>query len=230
VVDRFFAGDPLLPGESVELNLDGSIAVVNGVFRNVGKEEAKGLDFSTSYFWSSDRFGRFDVGASASYLQTLKRQQFLSAPSFEFVGWLTDVTFANDTGDPYPGSGDDAYLEWKGTVFANWGKGPLDIHIVGNYLDGYKDFVFDWDPGNPTDPAGFRNVASTTIWDASASYEFNRKGDGWLADTQLRVGINNVFDKDPPFVSSWGNNAVGYSGFLYLPDGRFIYTTLRKRF
>lgn len=230
IVDRYFAGDPLLPGESVVLNLDGSIAVVHGVFRNVGKEEAKGFDFSTSYFWNSDRLGRFDFGASASYLESLRRQQFLSAPSFEYVGWLTDVTFANDTGDPFPGTGDDAYLKWKGSVFANWGKGPLDVHIVGNYLDGYTDFQFDWNPGNPTDPAGFRQVESTMIWDLSASYEFNKNGDGWLSDTQLRVGVNNVFDKDPPFVSSWGNNAVGYSGFLYLPDGRFVYTSLRKRF
>lgn len=230
VVDRFFAGAPLLPGEGVDLNLDGSISVVHGVFRNLGKEEAKGVDFSTSYFWNSDRFGRFDLGASASYLESLKRQQFTAAPAFEYVGWLTDVTFNNATGNPSPGTGDDAYLKWKGTVFANWGKGPVDVHVVGNYLDGYQDFTFDWSPANPTDPDGFRQVESTMIWDVSASYEFGQNGDGWLSDTQLRVGVNNVFNTDPPFVSSWGNNAVGYSGFLYIPDGRFVYTSLRKRF
>jgi iron complex outermembrane receptor protein len=140
------------------------------------------------------------------------------------------VLFDNTTGDPAPGSGDDAYLKWKGEVYASWTKGETSARLTGSYLDGYRDFVVDWDPGAPNDPAGFRDVPSTMIWDASVTHRFFAGNESWFGDTRVTVGVNNVFDKEPPFVESWGNNSTGYSGFLYNSEGRFVYAQLTKKF
>ena len=54
--------------------------------------------------------------------------------------------------------------------------------------------------------------------------------DHFLEGTIFTIGCNNVFDKDPPFSSGQGGNAVGYPGFTYDSTGRFVYARLTKKF
>ncbi len=229
VVNRYFAGETLLPGESVQISGSNQIILVNGVFRNLGNEKAKGYDISASYFWVDDNLGRFDVGVNATRTNSYEVQQFAGAPYFEYIGWPTDVVFDNITGSPIPGAADDAYLRWKGEIYGAWAKGGSSARISGSYLHGYRDFRSEWDPDDPFNPAGFARVSSTVIWDISASHTFFANDAGWMGDTRLTVGVNNVFDKAPPFVSSWDFNSTGYSGFLYNAEGRFVYIQLSKR-
>jgi iron complex outermembrane receptor protein len=54
--------------------------------------------------------------------------------------------------------------------------------------------------------------------------------DRLLEGTVFTVGVNNIFDKDPPFSSGQGGNAVAYPGFTYDATGRFYYVRLTKKF
>ncbi|MGH8021244.1 MAG: TonB-dependent receptor domain-containing protein [Opitutaceae bacterium] len=229
VVNRFFAGETLLPGEGVQISESNQIVVVNGVFRNLGNEKIDGFDISASSFWVDGNIGRFDLGLNATYVRSYEIQQFEGAPFFQYVGWPTDVLFDNDTSDPTPGASDDAYLRWKGEVYLGWAKGDSSVRLSGSYLHSYRDFRSEWDPDDPLNPTGFDSVASTFIWDISASHTFFPNDESWMGDTKLTVGVNNIFDKEPPFVSSWDNNSTGYSGFLYNSEGRFVYLQLTKR-
>ena len=50
----------------------------------------------------------------------------------------------------------------------------------------------------------------------------------WLNNTTLTLGMQNVFDSDPPFVAgAFGNN---YDNSLATIKGRFWYVQLKKRF
>ena len=50
----------------------------------------------------------------------------------------------------------------------------------------------------------------------------------WLNGTTITVGVQNVFDSDPPFVAgAFGNN---YDTSLATIKGRFWYVQLKKRF
>jgi outer membrane receptor protein involved in Fe transport len=40
----------------------------------------------------------------------------------------------------------------------------------------------------------------------------------------LRLGVRNLFDKDPPLVSG------GYLGSVYNPYGRYLYVDVKKTF
>ncbi|MDQ8184559.1 TonB-dependent receptor [Pelagicoccus sp. SDUM812002] len=228
VVNRFFANETLLAGEGVQLDASDQIVLVDGIFRNLGNEDATGFDIGASYFVDTD-FGRWDFSVNASYLDSYEIQQFPSAPFFEYVGWTEDVLFDNTTGDPSPGAGDDAFLQWKGVFAATWSKAGTSVNLVGNYTDGYRDFSFDWDPGNPNDPAGFNQVEATILWDITASHNFWEGQETWLGDTKITVGIRNLLDEAPPYVSSWGNNSTGYSGFLYSSEGRFAFISINKK-
>jgi outer membrane receptor protein involved in Fe transport len=54
--------------------------------------------------------------------------------------------------------------------------------------------------------------------------------DRLLNGTTFTVGVINLFDKDPPFASGEGGNAVGYPGYTYDSTGRFVYVRLTKKF
>jgi outer membrane receptor protein involved in Fe transport len=50
----------------------------------------------------------------------------------------------------------------------------------------------------------------------------------WLNNTTITLGMNNVFDQDPPFVA--GNDESGYDQFTANIRGRTWYVALTKRF
>jgi outer membrane receptor protein involved in Fe transport len=50
----------------------------------------------------------------------------------------------------------------------------------------------------------------------------------WLNGTTITVGMQNVFDSDPPFVA--GGFGYGYDGSLADVKGRFCYIQLKKKF
>ena len=50
----------------------------------------------------------------------------------------------------------------------------------------------------------------------------------WLNNTTLTLGLQNVFDEDPPFVA--GSFENGYDESLTTIKGRFWYVQLKKRF
>ncbi len=62
--------------------------------------------------------------------------------------------------------------------------------------------------------------------------EYNRCGwRAWLNDTTISLGMQNVFDEDPPFVAGSGFGFVSnYDESLATVKGRFWYLQLRKRF
>jgi len=50
----------------------------------------------------------------------------------------------------------------------------------------------------------------------------------WLNNTTISLGVQNVFDADPPFVAASFEN--GYDESLATIKGRFWYVQLKKRF
>jgi outer membrane receptor protein involved in Fe transport len=50
----------------------------------------------------------------------------------------------------------------------------------------------------------------------------------WLNGTTITVGMNNIFDQDPPFVAAAFEN--GYDESTFDIKGRFWYVALKKRF
>jgi outer membrane receptor protein involved in Fe transport len=50
----------------------------------------------------------------------------------------------------------------------------------------------------------------------------------WLDNSTVTLGLQNVFDEDPPFVAGSGENFCDES--LAAIKGRFWYVQLKKRF
>ena len=88
----------------------------------------------------------------------------------------------------------------------NW-----DFIVRGRYIHGMKDPSFSAD----TNVFGYEEVSSHTEWDIRVRYN-------WDQYTAV-LGINDVFDRDPPYIFSSGNNT---DLFLYSPVGRYFFLRL----
>jgi len=210
-VDRYFGKAPggLQPGESIILGPDGGIEQVNGTFVNAGQTIAYGTDMGFNYTFKTASFGRFDLGAAATYTWSFKQATLPGTPMEQLVDQTND------------GEGQDAYLRWKGTAQADWSMGGYKANIIGHYINGFHDFDLNGDD---------RRVGSSVTWDVQFSYTLRDEFGAYLKDTTMTVGVFNLFDRNPPLSQFQGSNPNNYPGFIYTSEGRMWYVSLDKKF
>jgi len=78
-----------------------------------------------------------------------------------------------------------------------------------------------------------KNVAMTNsegknVMPVSTAEYSSRGWRAWLNNTTITLGMNNVFDQDPPFVAGYLEN--GYDEWTANIRGRIWYVALKKRF
>jgi len=97
---------------------------------------------------------------------------------------------------------------------ARWEYGPFSLSAYGNYQNDYTD----------KSTAERRHIASWTTFDLHASYQLNQ---ALLDGTTLSLGVDNLFDRSPPFV----NNVVGIGYDQENGDliGRVVSLSIRKK-
>lgn len=98
-----------------------------------------------------------------------------------------------------------------------WSQQQLSASLIANYQDGY----------NETADA----IASWTTFDAQLRYEFARhEATSLLGGLRIAFSVQNLLDKDPPFVASQGSPIAhsGYDAVNATPLGRFIALDVAK--
>ena len=103
-------------------------------------------------------------------------------------------------------------------------------------MDALVSYTFNFPaPSTDTGVAGYakdgRKSASVTGKDASpvSTAAYSPCGwRSWLNGTTLTVGMNNIFDRDPPFTAGVFEN--GYDESTFDIKGRFWYVSVKKRF
>jgi len=166
------------------LNLDGSPRPVNGILpstidviidgrrNNQGLTKFSGLDFDVTYNFDTD-VGRFNVGANATKLLTLRTAPTPTAPLVSQKGNIN-----------WP-------AEFRARAQAGWRNGALSVNGFINFTNSYTN--------NLVTP--IFEVASFTTLDLNASYDMDALG-GLGKGLRLSVNVNNALDKDPPFSNS----------------------------
>ena len=105
-------------------------------------------------------------------------------------------------------------------------------------LDLILNYTFNLPPPAPAEVPGLAKDGgkNVTVKDGKeknvlpvSTAEYNPCGwRGWLNNTTLTLGMQNVLDADPPFVA--GSFENGYDESLATIKGRFWYVQLKKRF
>jgi outer membrane receptor protein involved in Fe transport len=245
----------LLPGESVERDAGGGITRIITQNRNLGAQEAEGIDFTLLY-QRQIPWGTLTWLTEVTWLYDFRFPQGETA----FGGGPGGTSLDNSNLAGFtssPGLSNEAFYEWKGDTRLDWAWRGFDVAVTVRYIDGFNELDPDLNP---------RSVDSTIRLDLQASYDFtallpvennavpgyskeptkNSKagsavetsssatsdsfGARLLKGTIITVGCTNVFDDDPPFASGEGGNSVGYPGSTYDATGRFVYLRLTKKF
>ncbi len=231
---------------------DGTLTQINAETFNLGKQITEGYDFEAIYqldtsIFGGANWGTFTITGNATYLSRFEFQFTPGGPEFNETGQY--LTFGNlthwrgyaslfydlgglDTGVTAHYQGQ--YSEDFGFALTETGNRKVREWLTFDALISYT-FNLPCEEQQPV--AGYakdggKNVKMHDGKDknvAPVATACNPCGwRAWLNGTTVTVGMNNVFDQDPPFVASSFEN--GYDESSSDVKGRFWYVSLKKRF
>jgi iron complex outermembrane receptor protein len=230
------------PGLGVTRDAAGRVDCVDSGFGNAGKRHVTGLDLTAVYEIPTERWGKFTFSGGYNHFFTWKAQPGSGA----FISFLGN--YNNGTLPLAPGA-----IPWnKGYLRGEWEWRHFDFIATGNYVGDFRDDpAFDTivrdEPRNvpsyitldlqlsyewvkpPTEPAPYvkesKDSKSTpAVTEAATASIWQRM----LWGTRLTVGVNDVFDRQPPSVIAAFND--NYDTSLYTIRNRYWYVSLTKRF
>jgi iron complex outermembrane receptor protein len=170
----------------------GIISSINGVLLNTSAIRTRGIDVTFNARTRDTGAGLFGLSISGNYL--LKYSEEVPA--------TTGTTVIDYTGTER-GSPDQAYPHFKGQATLDWDIGPVAAAFTGRYID------------NVAETADGNELKSRFYGDVQLTFR-----PGWVGERLgLTLGINNVFDTDPPACFSCSLN--NYDPTTYDVPGRF---------
>ena len=224
--DAMLIYEDRLPGLVVRAPLtpqDQALGYTGGVIQqmdfrafNVAGKRVTAWDFQADYTWKTRSWGEFQAYGTATYQPELQTKTFSDLPYVETVGDLTT-------------------LQWRGNGGLNWKKGSLSLGWNMQYYDSYLVYS-KLLPASSTALSvlnqGSSKIPEQIYHDVQVRYEWGAAPGGWrrlLSNTQVTLGVQNVFNTRPPVVAT---TSIGNGGYSPFGDPRLARFTLnvRKRF
>jgi iron complex outermembrane receptor protein len=173
---------------------------ITGNYLNTGTQRQDGFDLKSTYRLPLDRFGNLGFNFAGTYIYSQSIAVVSGATAQDCQG-----TYGNTCGQPTP--------KWRNTLTGNWSTPwKFDVTLAWRFLSGVNS-------DQPNTPAFSEHISSESYLDLSTAYHI-------APGCMLRLGVNNLFDKDPPVISS-GNLGQGgtYNTYpsTYDSFGRTLY-------
>lgn len=162
-----------------------------------------GADFKVSYMHDTNSWGVLTGRLSAVYLNSYSIQSLPTSAPTDFASTY---------------SGTSLYAEWRAYVNVGWRFQNWTAGLNGTFVPGVEDVGANNAP----------DVASYNSFDAQVGYSFSGSANKWLAGLSLNLGVNNMFNKFPPFISSEGNQNHDINAYDII--GRFFFMEARYKF
>ncbi len=218
----------------------GSITSFNNTLTNIGSLATTGWDINMVWRLEETALGSLKVSWYNSFVG-----EFLSTEPADPIAFPSGFETTDLAGVE---RNDSAIPEWTSNLVIDWGMakwtGTWRMRMIGGVTEACTDDLFSTlaepspnsltnlglcsipDPNGDLDDRDSLNRLGTTVYhDAQVAYAF---GDLGGMDTTFKVGINNLFAKEPPFCRSCSLN--GYDASTYEIPGRFVYVALVGRF
>lgn len=183
---------PKLPGDPAEWA--GPITFIDSTLANLSRGELEAYDVAADYRLEAGALGAFDFFALGTWQPHFRTQVAPNAPMVENAG----VSYS------FP-------LKLRANAGVTWTRGAWSLGWTVRYLDSYLVDV-------PTATSYARNVLtqgsdtvpSQTYHDLFGSYRFDS---GLLSGAEIQAGIQNVFNREPPFDARNSSTFSYYSPF-----------------
>ena len=233
----------------------GAVLSVNSALRNTARDITEGLDYQAFYqldtsIFGHGNFGIFSFTFNGNYLARFVRQDTSVARKVNLDNQFIGVRFGSYPRNRWYASlfydlgGVDAGLivHYVGQYHDEGGfisigqprkiREWTTLDLVVNYTFHLPRPLTEPVPGYSKD--GGKNEAKMTDREdksvtSVSTAEYSSPGwRAWLNNTTITLGMNNVFDQDPPFVAASLEN--GYDQRQANIRGRVWYVALKKRF
>jgi hypothetical protein len=235
--------------------ITGAILNTNANPQNLARYITEGLDYEAVYQLDSSTFGRGNFGTltftfNGNYLARFVTQPNPGEPRVNFTGNILGTRFGSYPRDHWYAS---VFYDFGGL------DAGTVVHYVGQYSDGVVggntnrkirewttlDLIVNYTFNLPASAAqnnvagyvrnGGKNVKTSGDKDKNvipvSTAEYNACGlHAWLDNTTITLGMNNVFDLDPPFAAGASNFENNYDERQANIRGRVWYLALKKRF
>jgi iron complex outermembrane receptor protein len=177
----------------------GQITQINGLLENIGGIDTDGLDFNISYRTRPASWGTIGFTLNNTFLFNYD----VSEPT-------ANGNSTTGLGGKERGSPDQAFPKHKAIGIVDWNGHMFGATLTGRYISGVTEFPDGFDqPG--------LKLNSRLYVDAQARFT-----PSWLNDgLGFAIGVNNLFDKDPPGCVSCGLNNMDPT--TYDVPGRYYY-------
>jgi len=207
-------------GPSGSLWLNATQNYVTTSYLNIGSVQTKGFDFSSHYALDAGPVGKFSFNLTDTYTLHFDVQPVTGGASYDCAGY-----WGATCGQPLP--------HLRQVFTTNW-QTPLpgfDFTVKWRFIGPSK---VDSESQNPQLAGTFytatAQIPGYNYLDLSANYALNSVVD-------VRVGVNNLFDKDPPTVlggtysncPTIGCNDNTWAG-TYDSLGRYLYAHVTMKF
>jgi iron complex outermembrane receptor protein len=179
---------------SVIRTANGFVNEIDGTLQNLDSIRTKGIDFILNYRTPETGIGTFGLSANATLLT-----KYILSQSNGFV-------IINRRGTER-GSPDQAFPKFKGNATLDWSTDSYGASFTGRYISGVVE--------NTGDKLKRRFYGDVQLF-VSPSWMDHR--------TTLTIGVNNVFNTDPPACSTCSLN--NFDPTTYDVPGQFGYARL----
>ena len=177
----------------------GQIELVNEPKGNIGRLDAKGVDFATHYRLPETAVGNFGINFQATYLDRFADDPTPGLPgdfTQEYAGHYT-------TGGSAVANAN--FSRWKGLMTLNWNLGPWSAawtaKYIGHYTVGYANLDYNESACQSNSPPGCElHYGATVYHNLTAGYNIEP------LNTRVDVGVDNLSDKQPSII--YQNNAL----------------------
>jgi len=179
---------------------------------NLGRADMKGVDWAVNYRLPQFSFGQFNVGVSGTYMKQAKVQ---SAPGLAGNSTLNYVGVMGSTGSALqascPGGAPGAICFFprnRAQGVLGWQLGPWDAQWKMQYISHFQVGSLDTRQGATGVPAFSPSGPAGTYVLKYGNYVYNNFTVGYNIqpiNTRIDIGVDNVFDKQPPFL--YANNS-----------------------
>jgi iron complex outermembrane recepter protein len=184
---------------------------------NASRTKTEGMDFRVRYGFDTASIGSFDFTANASFTNNFLLKITPTAPEINSAG----------------GSGP---VRWRGNGAVSWNRRPWTVTLGARYVGHFSTGTTSPSPSYPGAIAydGGR-IPAYMHYDLQATYEVKpRAGErgwrSWVAGTKWTVGVNNVLNEEPDFMTGLGTIGSGQSFYNVYDDPRqrFVYLSINK--
>ena len=177
----------------------GQITQINGLLENIGGIKTDGLDVNFAYRTRPATWGTLGFTLNNTFLFSYD----VSEPTA--TGSTTTALSGKERGSP-----DQAFPKHKAIGIVDWTGNMFGATLTGRYISGVTEFPDGFDS------PGLKMNARLYV-DAQARFT-----PSWLSDgLGFAIGVNNLFDKDPPGCVSCGLNNMDPT--TYDVPGRYYY-------